>query len=321
VVVVKERLLLEGETFSVVRCQGCGLLRTDPRPTKSEHSRYYPAHYGPYQPAEVAAQPWLRPGLKGLIRRWTLTTHYSYRLAHLGGVRARVIGAVTRPLKGRYVTFPPFRPGGRLVEVGCATGGRLCLLQSLGWEVRGVEINERACQVARTRYGLDVFCGELWEAGLPDASVDAVVMSHVIEHLPDPVRTLREVRRILRPRGVLIMETPNAGGLERRLFGPWWFSWETPRHLFLFDVRTLSVCCAMAGLRVRSLAYSSSVAAWTRSLAYWLEDRRPAGAAAWWKPLLRREAVWGRVLKPLGLLLALAGLSGRLIAVAEASDG
>lgn len=316
VATVKERLLGAGETFAVVRCGGCGLFLTDPRPTKAEMARYYPEHYAAYQPTEPAPAPWLGPGLKGVIRRWTLAAHYGYPLAgDLGGVRRALIGVVTRPLRGRYVEFPPFRPGARLVEVGCATGERLALLRSLGWDVQGVEISAQACRLAKARYGLDVFCGELEEACLPSASVDGVLMAQVIEHVHDPVATLREVRRILRPGGAVVMETPNAASLERRLFGPWWYEWEIPRHLFFFDARTLGLCCLKAGLRVRRVAYSSFTFAWNRSLAFWCQDRGWDRLAAWF-PARRRPVDW--MLRPLGKLLALARAAGRMIVVAEA---
>lgn len=312
---VKERILGTGETFTVVRCEGCGLFRTDPRPTRAERGRYYPEHYTAYQATDGDGEPWLGAGVKGIVRRWTLTAQYGYPLDDLGGALRWLIPWLTRPLRGRYVEFPPFRPGGRLVEVGCATGHRLALLRRLGWEVQGVEISEQACRSAKARYGLEVFCGELEEAGLPAASADAVVMSHVVEHLHDPVATLREVKRILRPAGVVVMETPNARSLARWIFGDCWYEWEVPRHLFLFDARTLGLACERAGLRVERVAYSSFTFDWNRSLAYWCRDRGREGLAAWWGEPRR---VTELVLRPWGKMLAWACLAGRMIVVARA---
>ena len=313
-IAVKERLLGTGETFTVVRCEGCGLFRTDPRPTKAEIGRYYPEHYGPYRPVGTVPAPWLRPGLKGTIRRWTLTAQYGYRLTNLEGFPAGLIRAVTRPLTGRYLHFPPFRPGGRLLEVGCAAGDRQALLRSLEWEVQGVEISEQACREAKARHGLEVFCGELEEACLPEASVDAVVLSQLIEHIHDPVATLREVRRILRPRGVVLIETPNARSLERRVFGGYWFDWEVPRHLFLFDARTLGLACLRAGLHLQRVAYSSYTRDWNRSLAYWCVDRGWQRVASWLSSYPRALTL---VLGPLGKALAWAHATGRMIVVAN----
>ena len=310
---VKERLLGEGETFTVLQCEGCGLFWTDPRPVKEEIGCYYPEHYAPYQPSDATETPWLSRGLKGTIRRWTLTAHLGYRLADLSGLRHRVISTLTRPLKGRYVEFPRFRQGGVLLEVGCATGEGLALLRSLGWCVQGVEISEQACRVAKDRYGLDIFCGELEKAGLPDVSVDAVLMSHLIEHVHDPIATLREVRRILRPGGVVVMATPNVESLERRVFRQYWYDWDVPRHLFLFSARTLGNCCARAGLRVTRVGYSSYAGDWIRSLAYWCRDHQWRRLAQW---LHSRPRALTLLLVPLCKLLAWVGATGRMTVVA-----
>lgn len=313
VIAVKERVVGTGETFTVVRCGECGLFRTDPRPTRAEIAGCYPDHYGPHQPVDHPPETWLRPGLKGTIRRWTLSAHYGYPLARLERFRGRMIAALTWPLRGRYREFPPFRVGGRLVEVGCGNGNRLALLRGLGWVVQGVEMSERACRLAEARYGLQVFCGELWEACLSSASVDAVVMAHVIEHVHDPLATLREVRRVLRPGGGVVIETPNAASLGRRVFGCYWYEWDVPRHLFLFDARTLGLTCARAGLRLERVVYSPYVGDWARSLAHWCRDRGWKGPAG---PLDGRPRGLESLLTPVGHLLAWAGLTGRMIAVA-----
>jgi SAM-dependent methyltransferase len=220
---------------------------------------------------------------------------------------------LTRPLKGRYIDFPSFRPGGLLLEIGCAKGERMAMLRGLGWKVRGVEISPEACRLARDQYGLEVFCGELEEAGLPDASVDAVLMSHLIEHVHDPIATLREVRRILRPGGVVVMETPNVRSLEQYVFRQYWYDWDVPRHLFLFSARTLAHCCARAGLRVTRVGYSSYAGDWIRSLAYWCLDHQWRRVGQW---LHGRPRALTLLLAPLCKLLVWVGATGRMTVVA-----
>lgn len=312
-VAVIERLVGTGETFTVVRCGGCGLFRTDPRPTRAALRRYYPEHYAPYQPGDGGPAPWLGAGAKGLLRRWTLSAHYRYSFVPLRGVGGVCVRALTLLVRNRYVQVPPFVADGRLLEVGCATGERLAMLRSLGWSVAGVEISLPACRLARERYGLDVFCGELADAQLPAASVDAVIMSHVLEHVHDPVATLGEVRRILRPGGTVVIETPNAASLERWIFRGVWYDWEIPRHLFVFDACTLGACCVRSGLRVTRVVYSSFTGDWIRSVAYWCSDRGWTRIAAW---LGRRPSALMRVLAPLGKLLAWARTTGRMTVVA-----
>jgi SAM-dependent methyltransferase len=96
----------------------------------------------------------------------------------------------------------PWRPLGKLLEIGCGNGDRLALFRDLGWTVTGVEPDAGAARLASAR-GLDVLSGELSSLEFPAGSFDAILMSHVIEHVPDPQESIRECHRLLRPGGVL----------------------------------------------------------------------------------------------------------------------
>ena len=91
----------------------------------------------------------------------------------------------------------------------------------------------RTPAVARAR-GLDVFCGTL-EEYQTDQQYDVVFMSHVIEHVLDPVATVATIERLLAPGGVLYLETPNVGSLDARVWKQRWGLIHYPRHLYLFD--------------------------------------------------------------------------------------
>src|SRR3989338_1433610 len=65
---IRERLIDGDKTFTVLMCEGCGLHRTNPRPTRQESGRYYPQHYGPYQPSGSTVSPWISRGLKEIGR-------------------------------------------------------------------------------------------------------------------------------------------------------------------------------------------------------------------------------------------------------------
>ena len=122
-------------------------------------------------------------------------------------------------------------------------------MRALGWEVEGVELDMAAVAVARQR-GLAVHSGEMREGLVKDASFDAITLNHVIEHLPDPERTLALCARALRSGGRLVVATPNVAGWGHRLFRDRWFHLDVPRHLFLFDSETLRQCILRAGLEV-----------------------------------------------------------------------
>lgn len=146
------------------------------------------------------------------------------------------------------VMYLPALPGGRLLDVGCGSGQGLQLMQSLGWSVTGVDFDPAAVLVARGK-GLDVRAGTVAAQEYPADSFDAVTLSHVIEHLPDPLETLQECRRIVKPGGRVVIATPNSQSWGRRLFGADWRGLEPPRHLQIFSHSALAQLALQAGFR------------------------------------------------------------------------
>ncbi|MDD5557605.1 MAG: class I SAM-dependent methyltransferase [bacterium] len=98
-------------------------------------------------------------------------------------------------------------PGRRALEVGCAEGRQIELLARRGWEVVGVEIGADMVREGRAR-GLRILQGMIEDFWFPCKTFHLIVMSHVIEHLADPLRVLRMLRRMAGPGGLIIIETP-----------------------------------------------------------------------------------------------------------------
>lgn len=135
------------------------------------------------------------------------------------------------------LTWLPQR--GRLVEVGAFSGSLLDGYRKQGWEVAGIEPDGRAVAYGRARFGIDIRNGTLDSAGLDAGSADAVVMLHVIEHIDRPSKAVDAVRRLLRPGGVFVVETPTYDSLMYRLLGRRERSISCNGHIFFYTVRTL----------------------------------------------------------------------------------
>ena len=144
------------------------------------------------------------------------------------------------------------RAGAKLLEIGCGSGWQLEFLRQLGWTVEGLDLDATAVKVASAR-GLRVHLGSLNEQNFPENSFDAVVSSHVIEHVHDPVGLLKECRRILRPDGKLVIITPNVASWGHTWFRSNWLALDPPRHLHLFNATSLRRAAKDAGLTVSSL--------------------------------------------------------------------
>ncbi|MGQ0645065.1 MAG: methyltransferase domain-containing protein [Elusimicrobiota bacterium] len=199
-----------GRYGRVVRCRRCGLVYTNPRPAPGVLMEGYEGSVdGDYT-------------VEGESR--SINAYFC-----LAALR-RHIGA------------------GRLLEVGCSYGYFLNAAR-IHFDVRGVEPSREARRHAEQKLSLRVDAATLAEARYPDSFFDAAVLVDVIEHMEDPAAELRELRRILRPGGMLYLVTPDISGLAARLLrGRWWGL--RPAHIYYFDRRTLAALLSAAGFEV-----------------------------------------------------------------------
>jgi SAM-dependent methyltransferase len=137
------------------------------------------------------------------------------------------------------------KPQGRLLEIGCAYGFFLDEAAAY-YDVHGVEVCHAAALRCRAK-GHRVFEGHVSDVGLPDKSLDVAVLLDCIEHLTDPVATLRTVHRLLKPGGFLIMTTGNVASPLARLTGRWWRLMTPPQHLFFFSPPTVRLLLDKTG--------------------------------------------------------------------------
>ncbi len=142
--------------------------------------------------------------------------------------------------------YLPAVPGGELLDVGCGSGDALKFMQQLGGKTTGVDFDPQAARAAKLQ-ALDVRIRSLESQQFPDERFDAVTLSHVIEHLQDPLRALHECRRILKPGGRLSVVTLNIESLGHRRYGRNWKCLEPPRHLRLFGPAALRTLVERAG--------------------------------------------------------------------------
>lgn len=129
--------------------------------------------------------------------------------------------APTRQNRGHRQTYAFIRrharPPGRLLDLGCGDGTVLTLARRDGWDVEGVELFPAQTKLVRDTLGLTVETADLGSYTGRPANWDVVVLTHVLEHLPDPVGALRKIRDLLTPGGVGVLEFPNIDALDARL--------------------------------------------------------------------------------------------------------
>ena len=226
----------------------CGLVWPDPMPLPTEIWKAY-ARYYTHATDGPPKRSLLRQIYRQAKRNW-LTASYGYppvlppsSPAHLRF--AHYLVPTVRRTGFKDVRLLDFVAGGRLLDVGCGSGSWLVTMKELGWNIEGVDFDPEAVRVAR-ELGLNVQVGSVEAQNYPSASFDAITLSHVIEHVPDPVATVAECARLLKPGGKLVLFTPNAASFCHRYFKKNWRGLEPPRHLHIFTVASMHAMLARA---------------------------------------------------------------------------
>ena len=147
--------------------------------------------------------------------------------------------------QGQYAV----RPGQVMLDVGCGSGLSLLEGGRLGAEVLGIEADPNVRSIAE-ELGLRIHIGSLYDRPFPDMRFDLIVLNQVIEHMPEPGKTLSVLKERLKPGGRVILSFPNRGSIWHRLFGTRWINWHIPYHLHHFDAQGFEALARRHGYRV-----------------------------------------------------------------------
>jgi 2-polyprenyl-3-methyl-5-hydroxy-6-metoxy-1,4-benzoquinol methylase len=270
---LRDRLFNAPGAWNILSCRHCGLIWLDPQPVPNEMFKIYGNYYTHQTTPSGSPPPLKMASQKANLGRAVLSEYYGYRQSD-ANVTVGVLWKSLCGLSGVRDIFSFQIMGlkaawrGRLLDVGCGDGAFLARMKSLGWEAVGVELDEKAANVAKTQFDVDVFIGTLEAAGFADESFDAITLSHVIEHVGDPIELLCRCRNLLRKGGRVVVTTPNADSLGHRIFREHWRGLEVPRHLMVFSLSTLAHLASKAGLSTDALRTSARGAH-----AFYLESR------------------------------------------------
>lgn len=232
-------------------CGQCRAVWLDPAPEPADIGKLYEGNYFTHSAGQQ------RVGKTGeawtLLERWLLRSKLGYPVpkglpapSSLSLLKAR---ATSHQLRTQArAMWLPWREGGRLLDYGCGNGLLLERMAQLGWQVSGYDFDPIAAATAEKRLSIQIHSGDD-RRFLEGAELDAVTMSHVIEHLPDPTPVLEMLYRALRPGGALSIATPNAASLGRRIFGSDWYNLSIPFHLFVYDQVALGRVFKRAGFQ------------------------------------------------------------------------
>jgi len=209
--------------FGLLRCSVCGSFQTDPPPLQSEEESagFYTDYYSK---TEAGPQP---------------ADSTPTRNAWFWKVAERVPGL--KEIRGR------------VADIGSGDGHFCAELRTAGWpNVIGIEISRTRVARARQLYPhISFYSSPLSQTGIPEGSLDLIVMDSVIEHLPNPVNMVQGLLKYLAPGGTMVILTPNMESGHFRFLGRRWTGMLAPHaHIFLFTGSGLAQLLEQCGLAV-----------------------------------------------------------------------
>jgi len=221
--------------YSVVRCSACGLSRTQPRPLESCISNFYPSNYGPYAKRKLVVD---EKKYRSNSSTWILVLKEV-----LKGMR-RSLGVHPQNTLPIVKTSPV-----KLLDYGCASGGYLNNLDRAKYQLIGVDFSADALDDAK-KLGLTVFCEPVAFSHFEPGSFDIITAWMVLEHLYDPIGTLRKLRHWLAEDGFIMISVPDASALQRKIFRGLSYDNHVPNHLIHFDTKSIKRLMNVAGFKV-----------------------------------------------------------------------
>ncbi len=234
------------DIFAAVKCASCELVYLNPRPDVSEFATIYPSNYHAFDFAEADY---------GIVYK----------------IRSRLEA-------NRILSWCEDLPDdARILDVGCGDGFHLKLLQQYGkksWRLEGVDLDERAAEMAE-KANLKVHVGTVETLNLPENAYDLAIMIQTIEHVEKPDAVLAAVKKILKPKGKLVIVTDNTDSIDFGLFKKnYWGGYHFPRHWNLFNRKSLRKLAEKVGLEVADLTTQVSPVNWVYSIHNFLVDKR-----------------------------------------------
>ncbi len=198
------------EKFNIVSCKQCGFKFTNPRPDNKLIHKYYES--------------------ENYISHSNTNSGFFNKLYH--SIKKIAI-------KNKINIIEELQPKNKsLLDIGCGTGSFLGTIKAKGWNVKGIEPNEKARNTAIETHSINVL-DETELINLPKNSISVITLWHVMEHVHNIKQRSHEIYNLLEAGGYAIIAVPNHTSWDAKHYGEYWAAYDVPRHLSHFSPQTI----------------------------------------------------------------------------------
>jgi len=249
----KDILMGQPGEFAVEQCVKCNFRFTNPRPSFENIFDYYTKDYHCYRDDRTSTNKIIEPLP---TQKMTVTDSIKYHF-HGGfwGSRGWVL--------------PNLPKGAKILEIGCGGGGFIRECISHGWDTIGTDLNSEL-ESTITSMGAKFIKTTLPIIDLPDNSLDAVFAWQVLEHLYQPIETLEEIKRVLKPNGIFAFSVPNSDCWQFHFFKDKWAGLQVPTHVSHFSAKSIQQVVEKSGLNVINIHGQNTIGCLLPSMLIWM---------------------------------------------------
>ena len=218
------------ETFNIVQCTSCSFKFTNPRPAENKLGNYYKSE-----------------------------DYISHSNTKKGNINFLYQCVRNYTLLKKLQLISKFFKTGNILDIGCGTGEFLNICKKAKWNVLGIEPDEDARKMAIENYKLDVK-EESELNNLPDESFEIITMWHVLEHVAQLNERIKEIKKLLKNNGIIIIAVPNCNSLDAKIYQNNWAAYDVPRHLYHFtpkDIEKLALKHGLKNIRILPMVFDS----------------------------------------------------------------
>ncbi|MHB8362422.1 MAG: class I SAM-dependent methyltransferase [Patescibacteria group bacterium] len=248
--------------YTVVKCKKCKILFLNPQPSMGELAKHYPKNYYSYNIRDTSNQ----------------------------SILVKIFKKILLPISSR--SYPKLKEKESLLDIGCGAGEFLLSMRKQYPKniLFGIDIGTTNKNISFLKQsGISGLKGDNLKI-FKKNQFDYITMNHVFEHIINPYETIKEVKRILKPNGTLIVGMPNTGSIINYIFQENWLPLDTPRHVILYNPSNLKMLLNKFDMKITTKRYFSDPLDILGSVEYKLNKYRK-NKVFWEKSSLRHNYI------------------------------